>query len=256
MDNIVNGEPSGEGQDSQSFSHNQTSFDNEAGQITHVDSAEDIAYVEKRQGRDAALLREKALRFQLEEGLSEGEAENLEKVEVFAEFFPCAFEEGTDEKGFPVYVMEPRKVMPYRYDLIAKHIGGEKTDQFIRNMNSMRSLVENFDIGDKELQERDLPISTLFESFTLFNRRLTFSREGIRISVTDDYEKLNHVQRKAIPFDSLSKDRIKLLSQFLNKMNENGEIRREVDENIRKSRKVDTFKNIVKSSIQEEEELE
>jgi hypothetical protein len=243
MENIPNGE-----QNNQTVPERKTAFYNESGQIADSKSAMGVAYVEKEQGRDAALRREEALRFEAENGLSEEEAKSLEKAKVFATAFPFAFEEGVDEKGFPAYVMDRRKVGAYNYGTIAKYVGNEKRARVAQNTDLIRNAVRDFDIGDREPQERELPIFTHFESFAKFNRRLTFSREGIKISIAWGNEKLNSAQRSVIPFDRLSEDTIELLCTFLNKMNENGEITREVDENIRRSQEVDTLKGIIENS--------
>ena len=99
MDNIPNIENFREEEKGQSFHNNQTPFHNELGQITDGKSAEDIAYVERDQGRDAALSREHLLKIEYERGMTEREKRNLEISNMLYEEFPDAFIKSRDKKG-------------------------------------------------------------------------------------------------------------------------------------------------------------
>ncbi|MDD3474939.1 MAG: hypothetical protein PHP08_03530 [Candidatus Dojkabacteria bacterium] len=98
MDNIPNGNGS-IGEEAPSLQQ----FHNEFSQINDSKEAEDVAYVEKNEGRDVALLRESTLQKEHETGLTERERENLEIGNMLVEEFPDAFKESLDKNGNKIF---------------------------------------------------------------------------------------------------------------------------------------------------------
>jgi hypothetical protein len=90
------GHPEGENI-SREGNSSQEPFHNEFSQINSPREAEDVAYVEKDRGRDAAILRENVLREKHDAGLK-----NLELANMLVEKFPNAFVEG-DDNGSKIF---------------------------------------------------------------------------------------------------------------------------------------------------------
>jgi hypothetical protein len=246
MDNIPSGEKFEGEQDNQqpSSNNNQTSFDNEYGQIADIKDAEELAYLERNKGREAALSREETLRFERETGLSEEEAANLEKSKLLAKAFPFAFdEEGLDENDFPIYVVDSGR---YNYMTMLSHAGIEKTRVWVQYHDSIIRMFEDFTRKyRREGKEGGYPLVSLFETLRRSDRSLIFSREGIKISQDRGDKRLSHFEQKAIPLNVLSETTIESLCEILESINKIGEIEEEVSQSIRKSKGVDQFKLII-----------
>jgi hypothetical protein len=224
---------------------NGTDLHNEYGQIRDEKAAEDVAYVEKGQGRDAALRREQALEKQLETGLTAEEAINLAKVEILVNAFPNVFEEKFGEDGNPEYVADPSSGT-YNYQITGKYVGEERTDRYAENFNLI------WEIGDKYRgpQEETLPFGLLFQSFAKNGPLITFSKDGVRLS-SKRGESFTTSQRQLIPFSSFTEEHIKTLSKILKPLNENKEIGKEVSRKIESSKSVRTWGGIVEETLEE-----
>jgi len=225
------------------------SFYNEHGQIADEEVSMDVAYAEKDQGRDAALLREQALKNEIEIGLTEDEAINLEKVELLVKNFPFVFEKQFDESGCPEYTINPSAGW-YNLNTVENYLGGEKRSRVFENDKSNREIRMKY----SSPQQEKLPFGTLFESFSRSDRLITFTKDGVQVSTLGRDKDLNNYQKQIIPLSSFEERHIRILTSILGHLDEIKEIEREVSVEIQRSKTVRNWESIIEETVKGTEE--
>jgi len=222
-------QPVGKGGDKSSASQ---PFRNEYSQISNPDEAEVIAYVEKDQGKDAALLREKALQKEHETGMTEQERENLEIANMLIEEFPDAFVEQVDKNGTEMYTTGLSIVQ--FWSLI---------DGSLLSIPEKRNLRKKYDkiaykIGNYNLSQSKVILTTLVSHDLI----LHVSKYGLSMGCPEwGYRPIKGGDSIKI----FSDDELKTFFEALKFLDKVGKIRKEIDvDKKRRERSAEDFRNL------------
>jgi hypothetical protein len=199
-------------------------FYNEFTQINDPKVAEDIAYVEKDQGRDAAILRENALREEYETGLTEKERENSEIANMLVGEFPDAFVESVDDNGAKIFTTGLRVV---RYGEVISE------SRLLRE-----ELLEDLAIIDNEMRMWEPSDGKIILNSLIKNaRNVHISKYGISIGLNFIYYE-----------DSIkvfSDEELETFFKALKFLDKVGKIKKEIAiEKGRQSKSVDDLRNL------------
>jgi len=154
-------------------------FYNEFSQINDPKVAEDVAYIGKDHGRDAAILRENALREGHETGLTEKERKNLEIAEMLAEEFPDAFVRGVDDKGTEIFATGINAVHGNEVVSELLSLSPSKGEELLKDFRIISNEVDNY-----------LPIDSGKILYDLTNYRgenVFISKYGISIGLKGEF---------------------------------------------------------------------
>lgn len=212
----------------------QQPFYNEFSQISDPKVAEDIAYVEKNEGRDAAIAREDALQKEQDTGLTERERKNFEIVNMLVEEFPDAFVKDIDKNGTEIL---STGVSVVQYDEVLSKLPvstpkrSELSGDYARIFNELR--MTRLLNGKKILQALiDTSESVYISRYGIFRYGTSFGP----------------VEGSDIDNDSIrifSEDELKVFFKILKFLDKVGKARKEIAmEEERKNRSVEDFRNL------------
>jgi hypothetical protein len=229
-------------------------FYNESSQISDPKAAEDVAYVEKDQGRDAAILRENALREEHDTGLTERERKNLEIADMLVEEFPDAFVESVDDNGTKIFttglqavqyvkvVSELRLLLPSRKEELLN----DPTENILMIIREVRmhkpsdgreilnNLVDN--VGNIYISKYGMSIGSEGEFNINNNQEFIHCKDSIRIFSDEELKTFF----KALKF----LDKVGKAKKELDKV---GKTKKEMDvDKQRRERSVEDFRNLAR----------
>lgn len=231
MDN-PQGENAPTGEDS-----SQQPFYNEFSQISDPKVAEDIAYVEKNEGRDAAIAREDALQKERDTGLTERERENFEIANMLVEEFPDAFVEHIDKNGVEIFntgmgVVQYDEVLSKLPLLTPKR--SELSGDYARIVNELKM---NRLLGGREILQALIDTS---ESVYISRYGVSLGSGG-RFDIDNNREFVHYKDSIRI----FSEDELKVFFKILKFLDTVGKARKEIAmEEERKNMSVEDFRNL------------
>jgi hypothetical protein len=196
------------------------------GRIVDPKVAEEIAYVEKDQGRDAALKFEEAKRMEQETGLTEDQKYNVELMKVLSEEFPYAFEEAIDERtGEKLLRMRPTQFVDD-----SNNVASGQTNRF---SNEKVSVLTRFnELGSQLRREYERNIRIGFPYKRIQAGTYHFGKDGVWLN-----------QNKPYPMNEILPDEMK---PFLDQINLYNEYSRIVNEEANQKNNPEDIRSLIR----------
>src|SRR5258706_2074969 len=199
------------------------------GRIADPKVAEEIAYVEKDQGRDAALATEQELKKQNETGLDANERNNVELMEGVKSEYPDGVISFKDEAGRSVAVLVPPKMgeMGSNYVDVMTQLGIFQVD-----LSTVGGGINYDKINWSEFYSQVLDARAGMKNpskaiFSIFGNEQFITDEKVRGMITS----VNNYFRVQ-SFDVADENQLKLFQHDLEKADERGKKAREADSNL------------------------